>query len=243
MPRPQPAARPRSGSRAARGRRGGPDRWLGRLQYSAAAIVELEPAAFEARFNMPLVHETVRAELNARRRGTASTRRAARCPAAAPSRGGRRARAAPAPAPRARPCGPAAAPSSARRRAATPSRSTARPAGRRCAARCRCTPSASSLAVFDATLRAPETSQAADLLADWAPAAHARLLGERRPTPASRFATSRASRDAGRRRRRGRHVGAASLLVSQAALPELVARANGAVTEDGEEAPDGSDAR
>ena len=33
--------------------------------------VTLEAAAFEARFNMPLVHEAVRAELNARRRGTA----------------------------------------------------------------------------------------------------------------------------------------------------------------------------
>src|SRR5581483_8819555 len=33
----------------------------------------LDPAAFEARFNMPLVHETVRAEMNARRQGTAST--------------------------------------------------------------------------------------------------------------------------------------------------------------------------
>ncbi len=36
--------------------------------------VTLDPGAFEARFNMPLVHETVRAELNARRRGTASTK-------------------------------------------------------------------------------------------------------------------------------------------------------------------------
>jgi large subunit ribosomal protein L4 len=36
--------------------------------------VSLDPEAFEARFNMSLVHETVRAELNARRRGTASTR-------------------------------------------------------------------------------------------------------------------------------------------------------------------------
>src|SRR2546421_6948331 len=35
--------------------------------------VTLDAAAFEARFNMPLVHEAVRAELNARRRGTAST--------------------------------------------------------------------------------------------------------------------------------------------------------------------------
>src|SRR5947209_9576599 len=35
--------------------------------------VDLDPAAFEARFNMPVVHETVRAELNARRGGNAST--------------------------------------------------------------------------------------------------------------------------------------------------------------------------
>jgi large subunit ribosomal protein L4 len=36
--------------------------------------VNLDAAAFQARFNMPLVHQTVRAELNARRRGTASTK-------------------------------------------------------------------------------------------------------------------------------------------------------------------------
>jgi large subunit ribosomal protein L4 len=36
--------------------------------------VTLDAGAFEARFNMPLVHETVRAELNARRRGTAATK-------------------------------------------------------------------------------------------------------------------------------------------------------------------------
>ena len=36
--------------------------------------VELDPVAFEAPFNMALVHEAVRAEQNARRRGTASTR-------------------------------------------------------------------------------------------------------------------------------------------------------------------------
>jgi large subunit ribosomal protein L4 len=35
---------------------------------------KLDATAFEARFNMPLVHETVRAELNARRQGTASTK-------------------------------------------------------------------------------------------------------------------------------------------------------------------------
>ena len=36
--------------------------------------VELEPAAFEATFNMPLVHEAVRAEFAARRQGTHSTK-------------------------------------------------------------------------------------------------------------------------------------------------------------------------
>jgi large subunit ribosomal protein L4 len=36
--------------------------------------VRLDVEAFEASFNMPLVHECVRAELNARRRGTASTK-------------------------------------------------------------------------------------------------------------------------------------------------------------------------
>jgi large subunit ribosomal protein L4 len=36
--------------------------------------VALDAAAFEARFNGPLVHESVRAELNARRRGTAATK-------------------------------------------------------------------------------------------------------------------------------------------------------------------------
>jgi large subunit ribosomal protein L4 len=36
--------------------------------------VALDPAAFEAGFNGPLVHESVRAELNARRRGTAATK-------------------------------------------------------------------------------------------------------------------------------------------------------------------------
>ena len=36
--------------------------------------VTLDATAFEASFNMSLVHETVRAELNARRQGTASTK-------------------------------------------------------------------------------------------------------------------------------------------------------------------------
>ena len=99
--------------------------------------------AFGARFNGPLVHESVRAELAARRQGTHVDQDARQGP--------RRRRQAVAPeGHRPRPrrlvalarSGPAAAPSSAPARATTPSRSTARSAAPRCAARCRSTPSA-----------------------------------------------------------------------------------------------------
>ena len=76
-------------------------------------------------------------------------RRAATSAAAAPSRGARRAPAAPAPARRARRSGPAAASSSAPSRATTPSRSTARSAAPRCAARCRVHADRGSIAVLD----------------------------------------------------------------------------------------------
>ncbi len=41
---------------------------------ASGGTVALDAVAFEADFNMPLVHEAVRAELAARRRGTASTK-------------------------------------------------------------------------------------------------------------------------------------------------------------------------
>jgi large subunit ribosomal protein L4 len=44
--------------------------WLGKKQGK----VDLDEAVFGERFHGPLVHETVRAELSARRRGTASTK-------------------------------------------------------------------------------------------------------------------------------------------------------------------------
>ncbi len=44
------------------------------LGATAGRSLPLDEAAFGARFNGPLVHESVRAELNARRRGTAATK-------------------------------------------------------------------------------------------------------------------------------------------------------------------------
>ena len=128
----------------------------------------LDDDVFGAPFNGPLVHEVVRRRAGRAPPGHARRPRpAARSAAAAPSRGARRAPAAPAPARSARRSGPAAASSSARSRATTPSRSTARRAAPRCAARCRCTPSAarsscSTPPAFDA----PSTKQAADLIAE-----------------------------------------------------------------------------
>ncbi len=43
------------------------------LVLGGSKTVDLDDTAFGARFNGPLVHESVRAELNARRRGTAAT--------------------------------------------------------------------------------------------------------------------------------------------------------------------------
>ena len=59
--------------------------------------VTLDERVFGAELKPHLVHEAVRAELNARRAGTLARRAAGSSPAAAPSRGARRAPAAPAP--------------------------------------------------------------------------------------------------------------------------------------------------
>ena len=58
-------------------RRGGAHRWLSApdpRRCGDQGSVKLDDVAFGARFNGPLVHESVRAELNARRQGTASTK-------------------------------------------------------------------------------------------------------------------------------------------------------------------------
>ncbi len=197
--------------------------------------VTLEPAAFEARFNMSLVHESVRAELNARRRGTASTltRGGVRGGGAKPWRqkGTGRARQGSIRAPHFTGGGVVFGP--------TPRGYTVKVnrKARRAALRSALSAHASrgSLAVFDASVfDAPSTSQAAALLADWgAEAPTLVLLAEEEAAAGKSFRNIMRLDvmpvgDAGV----ADLIGAASLLVSEAALPELVARASGAGSEE-----------
>ena len=192
--------------------------------------VDLDPGAFEARFNMPLVHETVRAELNARRRGTASTltRGEVSGGGAKPWRqkGTGRARAGSSRSPLWAGGGTVFGP--------TPRSYTFKVnrKARRAALRSALSMHADreSLAVFDATsFEEPATADAADLLADWGAAGPTLvLLAEDEANAGKSFRNIvrvdvMPVSDAGV----ADVVGAASLLVSQAALPELVARANG----------------
>ncbi len=191
--------------------------------------VSLDAAAFEARFNMPLVHEAVRAELNARRRGTASTltRGEARGGGAKPWRqkGTGRARQGSIRAPHFAGGGVAFGP--------TPRSYTVKVNRKARKAALRSALSAhagrSSLAVFDATeFDAPSTSRAASLLVDWgADAPTLVLLAESEAAAGKSFRNlARVDvmpvADAGV----ADVIGAASLLVSEAALPDLVARAS-----------------
>jgi large subunit ribosomal protein L4 len=192
--------------------------------------VELDSEAFEARFNMPLVHEAVRAELNARRRGTASTKTRGQVSGggAKPWRqkGTGRARAGSSRSPIWTGGGVVFGPSprgytvkvnrKARRAALRGALSVH--AGR------------SSLAVFDATMfDAPSTSQAADLLDDWSQDFPTLVLLHDDEANAGKSFRNLARvsvmpvNDAGV----ADLIGAASLLVSEAALPALVARARG----------------
>ena len=174
--------------------------------------VSLDASAFEARFNMPLVHEAVRAELNARRRGTASTL----------TRGNVR--------------GGGAKPW--RQKGPTPRHYTVKVNRKARRAALRSALSAhvgrSSLAIFDASVfDAPSTGQAAGLLADWgADGPTLVLLGAEEAAAGKSFRNlARVAvmpvGDAGV----ADVVGAASLLVSEAALPGLVARASGEAEE------------
>jgi large subunit ribosomal protein L4 len=191
----------------------------------------LDETAFEARFNMPLVHETVRAELNARRQGTHATKTRGQVSGggAKPWRqkGTGRARAGSSRSPIWTGGGTVFGP--------TPRHYTFKVnrKARRAALRSVLSVHAGrdSLAVFDAgAFDTPSTKQAFALLAGWS-----------RPTPAGHtlIVLSETESQAGLSFRNLRKVavlpvadagvadiiGAASLLVSESALPELVARA------------------
>ncbi len=192
--------------------------------------VALDASAFGARFNMPLVHEAARAELNARRRGTASTltRGQVRGGGAKPWRqkGTGRARA-----------------GSSRSPVWTGGGTVFGPAprsyvvkvnrkARRAALRSVLSEHAGrgSVAVFDAAaFEEPSTSRAASLLSDWGAATPTLvILADEEAGAGKSFRNIvRVSvmpvADAGV----ADVIGAASLLVSEAALPVLVGRAEG----------------
>jgi large subunit ribosomal protein L4 len=192
------------------------------------AAANLDATAFEARFNMPLVHEAVRAELNARRRGTASskTRGEVAGGGAKPWRqkGTGRARQGSIRAPHFAGGGAVFGPSP--RHYTVKVNRKARRAALRSALSVHA--ERESLAVFDAgVFDAPSTKQAAELLSGWGVEGAVLVL------------LSEAEADAGKSFRNLSRVevmpvadagvadviGAGSLLVSESAMPELVARA------------------
>jgi large subunit ribosomal protein L4 len=192
--------------------------------------VTLDATAFEATFNMPLVHESVRAELNARRRGTASTltRGQVRGGGAKPWRqkGTGRARAGSSRSPIWTGGGTVFGP--------TPRSYTFKVnrKARREALRAALSVHAerASLAVFDAgDFATPSTKHAAELLADWGQSVPTLVLLTEIEAGAGRSFRNIARvavmpvGDAGV----ADVIGAASLLISEAALVELTTRAVG----------------
>ena len=195
----------------------------------------LDATAFEAGFNMPLVHETVRAELNARRQGTASTKTRGQVSGGEAKPWRRRAPVALAP-------GPRGVPDLDRRRhvcrpAAPSLHREGQPQGPQGGAALRLSVHADreSLAIFDAgTFDGPWSKQAAQLLGDWgADTPTLVLLSETEAEAGLSFrnlvsADVMPAADAGV----ADVVRAASLLISEAALSQLVARATGAAEEE-----------
>ena len=192
--------------------------------------VELDPTAFEAEFNMPVVHEAVRAELAARRQGTASTKTRGQVSGggAKPWRqkGTGRARAGSSRSPVWTGGGTAFGP--------VPRGYTFKVnrKARRIALRAALSVHAErgSLAIFDAaTFTAPSTRQAVDLLDDWSGRFPILVLLDGAEEIAGKSfrniprVIAMPVQDAGV----ADLIGAASLLVSQEALQALVARATG----------------
>jgi large subunit ribosomal protein L4 len=206
-------------------------------KLGATGTVKLDAKTFEAEFNMALVHETVRAEQAARRQGTHSTktRGNVRGGGAKPwkQKGTGRARAGSSRSPIWTGGGTVFGP--------LPRNYTFKinRKARRVALRSALSVHAErgSLAVFDAgVFSAPSTKQAKELLTGWG--ADTRTL----------VVLAVSERDAGLSFRNLERVlvlpaedagvsniiGAARLLVSEAALPVLVARANGTTSEEGD---------
>jgi large subunit ribosomal protein L4 len=197
----------------------------------------LDATAFEARFNMPLVHEAVRAELNARRQGTHATKTRGEVSGggAKPWRqkGTGRARAGSSRSPLWTGGGTVFGPQP--RHYTVKVNRKARRAALRAALSVHA--ERGSLAVFDAgVFDAPSTKRAADMLEDWlstddtAPARLSTLvlLSEQEADAGLSFRNLRAVdvmpvADAGV----ADVIGAATLLVSETALEQLVARAAG----------------
>jgi large subunit ribosomal protein L4 len=193
-----------------------------------AASVTLDPGAFEARFNMPLVHETVRAELAARRRGTASTKTRGEVSGggAKPWRqkGTGRARAGSSRSPIWTGGGTAFGPSP-RRYTFKVNRKERRAALR---AALSLHAERGSLAVFDAgAFEEPSTNQAASLLSDWGADTPTLVIMTAEEAAAGKSFRNIARVEAMPVEDAGVAdvVGAASLLVSEAALPALAALA------------------
>jgi large subunit ribosomal protein L4 len=199
---------------------------------------KLDAVAFEARFNMPLVHETVRAELNARRKGTASTKTRGQVSGggAKPWRqkGTGRARAGSSRSPVWTGGGVVFGP--------TPRHYTVKVnrKARRAALRSALSVHAEreSLAVFDAgVFDAPSTKQALVLLDDWLEADDTGstlvLLAEEEADAGLSFRNlARVSVMPVAEAGVADVIGAGTLLVSEAAMPALVARANGSGAEE-----------
>jgi len=190
----------------------------------------LDETAFGARFNGPLLHESVRAELAARRRGTAATKTRGLVSGGNSKpwrqKGTGRARAGSTRSPIFSGGGVVFGPhprsytfkvNRKERRAAL--RSALSLHAER-----------GSIAILDAAaFETPSTKSAAALLADWGkPRARWSSSPARSAAPACRFATSSASRCSRLRASASPDiVGAASMLCSAAALAELTARAVG----------------
>jgi large subunit ribosomal protein L4 len=205
-------------------------------RLGGSGSVDLDATAFEARWNEPLVHECVRAELNARRQGTASTktRGLVRGGSQKPWRqkGTGRARQGSIRAPHFAGGGVVFGPSP-RHYTVKVNRKARRAAFRSAlsvhAAR-------GSIAVFDAgAFDAPATKQAADLLGGWErPGRVLVLLHDDEAVAGKSFrnierANALPSQHAGI----ADIIGAASLIVSDRALEDITARAVGDAVEVG----------